>query len=168
LVKSQPASQPSGYSVADEQINEDLILHCWKKVQEQVQRAIEFNKSQGIMNPDAYIGHTYDGWSEPMSVKQKRRWLNATTHKKSGKWITINSLIESGHISDIERDLFGTDKQYPRIELSSMARVKTQDNSEYLVRVLRALGLSEIGAIVSIGINGECDFTRKVPVSPST
>jgi hypothetical protein len=48
-----------------------------------------------------------------------------------------------------------------------MTRVKAQDNSEYLMRNMRAIGLSEIGAIVSLPLN-DCDFTRKVPVSPGT
>jgi hypothetical protein len=177
LVKSQIYPQPLSeaqqpnesnpvYSVADEQINEDLIFRCWDGVKKQVQRVIEFNNSQGITKPDMYIGHTYDGISEPMLVKQKKRWLKSTTHKKSGKWITVNSLVESGRISDMEKELFG-ESVYPRIELSSMKRVRTQDNSEYLVRHMRAIGLSEIGAVVSLPLN-DVDFTRKVPVSAST
>jgi hypothetical protein len=171
LVKSQiqPQSEQkeqSQYSVADERIDESLLFRCWNKVQEQVQRIKEFNKSQGIKDTDALIGHTYDGISEPMQVKQKRRWLNSTTHKRSGKPITINSLLESGRISDMEKDLFG-DQQYPRIELSAMFRIKTQEGSEYLMRHMRAIGLSEIGAVVSLPLN-DVDFTRKVPVSPDT
>jgi hypothetical protein len=135
--------------------------------QEQVQRVIEFNRSQGVPNPDAYVGYNYaNGTPEPMGVKQKIRWLNITRHKKSGTPITIDSLVASGCISDIEREMFGQQK-YPRIELSALTRVKTQDNSEYLMRAMRAVGLSEIGAIVTLPLN-DCDFTRKVPISPST
>lgn len=156
-----------GHSIASEEFNEDLILHSWRGVKEQVQRVIEFNKSQGVPNPDAYIGYNYaDGSPEPMSVKQKIRWLNIITHRKSGKPITVDSLVASGRISDIERETFGQ-QRFPRIKLSSMMRVKTQDGSEYLVRAMRAIGLSEIGAIVTLPLL-DCDFTRKVPVSPST
>jgi hypothetical protein len=159
LVKSQTQSQQKteGHSVADEEINEDLILHCWKLVKEQVQRVIEFNKSQGVPNPDAYVGYNYaDGSPEPTSVKQKIRWLNIIRHRKSGKPITVDSLVESGRISDIEKQMFGEQQVYPRIELISMTRVKTQDNSEYLVRAMRAIGLSEIGAIVTLPLS-DCE-----------
>ena len=108
-----------------------------------------------------------DGWSEPMSVRSHKRWLNITRHKKSGKWITVDSLAASGRISDMEKDLFDTDKQWPRIELISMTRVRTQEGSEYLMRQMRAIGLSGIGAIVTLNLP-DCDFTRKVPISPDT
>jgi hypothetical protein len=169
LVKSQSEQkeQPKGHNVADEQIDEDLILHCWNGVLQHVERVKTFNKSQGITNSDPWIGHTYDGWSEPMSVRSHRRWLNITRHKKSGKWITVDSLAASGRISDMEKDLFDNDKQYPRINLISMTRVKTQEGSEYLMRQMQAIGLSEIGAIVTLNLP-DCDFTRKVPISPDT
>lgn len=102
-----------------------------------------------------------------MSVRSHRRWLNTTRHKKSGKWITVDSLAASGRISDMEKDLFDNDKQYPRIELISMTRVRTQEGSEYLMRQMQAIGLSEIGAIVTMDLP-DCDFTRKVPISPDT
>jgi hypothetical protein len=169
LVKSQTQQQKAegGYSIANEELNEDLILHSWRLVQEQVQRVIEFNRSQGVPNPDAYVGYNYaNGTPEPMSVKQKVRWLGITRHKKSGTWITVDSLVASGRISDMEKDVFGQEK-IPRIEMSAMTRVKTRDNSEYIVRHMRAIGLSEIGAIVTLPLD-DCDFTRKVPISPST
>jgi hypothetical protein len=67
----------------------------------------------------------------------------------------------------MEKDLFDTDKQWPRIELISMTRVRTQEGSEYLMRQMRAIGLSGIGAIVTLNLP-DCDFTRKVPISPDT
>src|SRR5829696_1891650 len=165
--QSQEKEQEQGYSIADETIGESLILHCWNGVLQQVERVKTFNKSQGITNSDPWIGHTYDGWSEPMSVRSHKRWLNLTRHKKSGKWITVDSLAASGRISDMEKDLFDNDKQYPRISLISMTRVKTQKSSEYLMRQMQAVGLSEIGAIVTLNLP-DCDFTRKVPISPDT
>lgn len=148
MVKSQTQQKEEEgqqhHSVAVEELNEDLILHSWRLVKEQVQRVIEFNRSQGVPNPDAYVGYNYaDGTPEPMSVKQKIRWLNITRHKKGGRPITVDSLVASGRISDIERETFGQQK-YPRIELSALTRVKTQDNSEYLIRAMRVIGLSEL------------------------
>lgn len=164
----QKEEEGQHHSIANEELNEDLILHSWRLIKGQMQRVIEFNRSQGVPNPDAYVGYNYaDGTPEPMSVKQKIRWLNITRHRKSGTWITVDSLVASGRVSDMEREVFGQQK-YPRIELSAMMRVKTQDGSEYLTRHMQAIGLSEIGAIVTLPLNGECDFTRKVPIIPST
>jgi hypothetical protein len=67
----------------------------------------------------------------------------------------------------MEKDLFDTDKQYARIELISCTRVRTQEGSEYLMRQMQAIGLSEIGAIVTLNLP-DCDFTRKVPISADT
>lgn len=146
----QQQKAEGGYSIANEELNEDLILHCWRLVQGQVRRVIEFNRSQGVPNPDAYVGYNYaDGTPEPMSIKQKIRWLNIIRHKKSGKAITVDSLVASGRISDIEREMFGQQK-YPRIELSALTRVKTQDNSEYLMRSMRAIGaISQEKSLIS-------------------
>ena len=163
--KQSQSQQPSGHNVADEEFNEELINHCWNGVQDQVRRVIEFNKSQGIPNPEAYIGYIYDGSSLPMSVRKKKRFWESITHRRSGKPITINSLVESGRISDMEKELFGIDKQYPRIELVSMTRVKDISGQEYLMRLMNAIGLSEIGAIVTASLN-DVDFTRKAPISP--
>jgi hypothetical protein len=158
--------QSQQHVIADEEFNEDLIMHCWNGVKEQVQRVIAFNKSQGVSNPDTYIGYIYaDGSPLPMSVRKNKRFWESITHKRSGKPITINSLLESGRISDMEKDLFGTDKQWPRIELVSMTRVKDISGQEYLMRFMNGIGLSEIGAIVTASLN-DCDFTRKVPVFP--
>lgn len=167
MVNKQLQSQQEGYKVANEELNENLILRCWKGVEDQVNRVREFNRSQNVPNVDNYIGYLYDGISRPpMSVGQKIRWLNISTQKKSEAPRTVDHLLASGQISDIEKEVFGQGK-YPRIECHTMTRVKTIDNKEYLVRGMRALGLSEIGAIVSLPLY-DCDFTRKIPAHPDT
>ena len=163
---TQQKTEGGGHSIANEELNENLILHSWRGVQLQVQKVREFNRQQGV-NPDAYIGYNYDDSSPPpMSVKQKIRWLGITKHKRSGEWITIDKLLASGTISEMEKEAFGQGK-YPRIELVDMTRVKTNDGSEYLVRNMRAFGLSEIGAVLTLPLP-DCDFTRKVPIIPTT
>jgi hypothetical protein len=155
------------YKVANEEINESLILRSWKGVLSQVQRVREFNASQNVLNVDNYIGYIYDGISRPpMSVSQKIRWLNIITQKKTGAPRTVDHLIASGQISDIEKEMFGQG-EYPRIECHTMTRVKTIDDKEYLVRGMRGYGISEIGGIVTLPLY-DCDFTRKVPISAGT
>jgi hypothetical protein len=74
--------------------------------------------------------------------------------------------LESGRISDMEKELFGS-APLPRIELVSMARVRDISGNEYLMRFMNGIGLSEIGGVVTASLN-DCDFTRRVPVSPNT
>lgn len=68
MVKSpqiqQQKEEGQHHSVANEELNEELILHCWQLVQEQVRRVIEFNRLQGVPNPDV------------LCRLQLRRWNN--------------------------------------------------------------------------------------------
>jgi hypothetical protein len=169
LVKSQTQQQEAegGYSISNEELNEDLILHCWRLVQEQVKRVVDFNREAGLKNPEAYIGYGFaSGTTEPMDVKQKRRWWAVCTHKRTGKLITLDTLLASGRISDLEKELFEGQK-LPRRELSQLIRGKTQDNSQYLMRLEQWIGLSEIGGIVTVSVN-DLDFTRRIGVTPTT
>src|ERR671914_349778 len=157
----QSQSEQEGHNIADEEMSLDLLLHCWNLAQEQVQRAIDFNRNAGIKYPDAYVGYGYAaGTTEPMDVKQKKRWWAQCTHKKSGDLITLDSLISAGRISDFEKELFEGQK-LPRREMISMIRVKTE-KGEYLMRIEQWTGLTEIGGITTITINGDLDYTRCV------
>jgi hypothetical protein len=148
-------------------MTEDLLLHCWRLAQEQVKRAVDFNREAGLKNPEAYVGYGFaSGTTEPMDVKQKRRWWAACTHERTGKLITLNTLLASGRISDLEKELFEGQK-LPRRELSQLIRVKTQDSSEHLMRLEQWIGLSEIGGIVTVSVN-DLDFTRRIGVTPTT
>jgi hypothetical protein len=161
-------SQQEGHRVADEELNEDLILHCWNLEQQQIKKTIDFNREQGVKVPDGYIGYGYsEGTTLPIEIKQKKRWLAAVRHKKSGEYIIVSSLLSAGILSDSEVDLF-QGQTFPRLELVSMSRVKTHDNNEFLVRQMRAVGLNTIGGVVSVFINGDCDYTHRVPISPTT
>jgi hypothetical protein len=102
-----------------------------------------------------------------MDVRQKKRWWAACTHKKTGNLITLDSLVSAGRISDYEMELFDGQTPLPRREMTSMFRVKTE-TGEFLHRNESWKGLSEIGGIVSIGINGELDYTRRVSITPDT
>ena len=159
--------QQEGHIVATEEMTLDLLLHCWNLAQEQVKRAIDFNREAGLKNPESYVGYGYAaGTTEPMDVRQKKRWWAQCSHKKTGNPITLDSLISAGRISDFENELF-EDQKLPRRELSQLLRVKTQDNSEYLMRMEQWKGLSEIGGIVTISVN-DLDFTRRVGITPTT
>jgi hypothetical protein len=131
MTKAQPLQKTEGHNVVDESFDENLILKSWRLVKDQVKRVIEFNRQQGIPKPESFIGYNYaDGTPEPMSIKSKIRFLKTIKHAK-GSYITVDSLVASGKISDLEREAFGQ-QRYPRLECSSMTRVKTQQGQEYL------------------------------------
>ena len=169
-IQSQPQPQPQqeGHNIADEEMSLDLLLHCWNLAQEQVQRAIDFNKNAGVKYPDAYVGYGFAaGTTEPMDVKQKKRWWAQCTHKKSGNFITLDSLSSAGKISDYEKELFEGQK-LPRREMISMVRIKVDNKGEYLHRIEQWVGLNEIGGVITVSINGELDYTRRVGINPDT
>lgn len=143
--QSQIQQQQEGHVhiVATEEMTLDLLLHCWKLAQEQVKRAIDFNREAGVKYPEyAYVGYGYAaGTTEPMDVKQKKRWWAACTHKKTGNLITLDSLVSAGRISDFEKELF-EGQTLPRREMTSMIRVKTE-KGEFLFRQEKWVGLNE-------------------------
>jgi hypothetical protein len=71
LVKEKEKQSEDGYSIANEEIDEDLILRSGKGVEQQVQRVREFNALQNVPNTDAYIGYNYDGIVEPTQEKAR-------------------------------------------------------------------------------------------------
>jgi hypothetical protein len=128
---------------------------------------MDFNRNAGVKYPDAYIGYGYaPGTRVPDDVLQKKRWWAACTHRKSGNLITLDSLVSAGKISDYEKELFEGQK-LPRREMISMTRVKTE-KSEYLLRTEQWTGLNEIGGVITISINGDLDYARRVPITPET
>ena len=168
MVKLQ--TKEGGYRVADESLEklEDLLLHCWNLEREQIKRTIDFNREQGIKVPDGYIGYGYaEGTSSPMEVKQRKRWLAQVRNKRSDQYLTLDSLLAAGTISDSEKEIF-QGQQFPRVELICVTRVKTHDGSEFLMRILRAVGLNSIGGVYRVTINGDCDYTHRVPITPET
>ena len=108
-IQQQKEEEGQHHSIANEELNEELILHCWRLVQEQVRRVIEFNRSQGVPNPDVYVGYNYaDGTPEPMSVKQKIRWLNITRHRKGLRPITVIVCCKWAHFRYRKRNVWTT------------------------------------------------------------
>ncbi len=165
MVKSQSQQsttekEDQGYSVADEQISEELLLGCWNKTTEPVYEAIRLNKESGAKHPELYV--SYFAYSEPMDVRQKRRWLASCTNKKTGKFITLDQLVAAGRISEAERKLYGN-KQFPRRELIHMTRHQSDDNREWLTRTEQWIGLTEIGGVVTVPVS-DIDYARQVNI----
>jgi hypothetical protein len=103
----QQQQQQEGHVVAAEEMTLDLLFHCWNLAQDQVKRAVDFNREAGLKNPESYVGYGFaSGTAEPMDVKQKRRGWAQCTHKKTGNLITLDSLVSAGRISDFEKELF--------------------------------------------------------------
>jgi hypothetical protein len=152
LVKSQTRqeqqSQEQEYSIANEELGEELLLRCWNGAVEQVNEAIKINKESGVKNPDLYIN--FFDQMKPMDVIQKMRWLDACRHKKSLEFITLDSLEASGQISNTEFKLFG-DQKFPRRELTGMIRHQDYDKNEWLIRHESWKGLTVSAGVVSIG-----------------
>lgn len=77
------------------------------------------------------------------------------------------TFYSAGVLSESEKELF-QGKSFPRRELVSMARVKTITGNEFLMRQERWVGLTAIGGTVSVFVNGDIDYTHRVPITPTT
>jgi hypothetical protein len=165
LVKHQEQqSEEIGYSVANEEISESLLLRCWNKTLEPVYEAIAVNKESGAKYHERFVNYLDE---LPMDVKQKKRWLASVINPKTGDYYTLDQLIAAGKISAAEKKLYG-DKPLPRRELTQLLRYQTDDGREWLVRTEIWYGLNISGAVVSISVNN-LDFAKQVvPRAEST
>jgi hypothetical protein len=168
LVKSQTQQQEQDqeqeYSVANEEIGEELLLRCWNTTIIPVNQAIAVNKESGAKYPGLYIN--YFDETQPADIKQKRRWLAASINKKTGAFHTLDQLLSAGKISEVEKKLFG-DKTFPRREISQIFRHQTDDKREWIMRFERWYGLSADAGIVTISVN-DMDYARRVSIEPES
>jgi hypothetical protein len=165
MVKTQSQqSEEVGYSVANEEIGEELLLRCWNETIKPVHEAIKINKESGARYPELYID--YFDQAEPMDVHQKKRWLAACKNKKTGEFHTLDQLKAAGKISDVEKKLFG-DKQFPRREISQIVRHQDYDKREWLFRFEQWIGLTTEGGVVTVSANN-IDFAKRVGIRTDT
>jgi hypothetical protein len=160
--QTQPQQTNEGYSVANEEIGEALLLRCWNKAVEQVEEAAKINRESGVKYPDSYIN--FFGQARPMDVTQKMRFLDSCRHKKSMEFITLDSLQAAGQISDTEVKLF-KGQQFPRRELIGMIRHQDYDKNESLVRIEKWVGLTASAGTISLNVSN-LDFTRRIQFTP--
>jgi hypothetical protein len=161
-VQSQPQQTSEGYSIANEEIGEELLLRCWNGAVSQVQDAQRINKESGVKYPDYYIN--FFDQAQPMDVQQKKRWLDRCRHKKSMEFITIESLQASGQISETEVRLFKSQK-FPRRELIGMIRHLDYDKNQWLIGTERWFGLTPTAVVVSLSVSN-IDFTKRIHFEP--
>jgi hypothetical protein len=156
----QEQSEDQGHSVANEEISESLLLRCWNETCKPVNEAIRLNKESGAKYPELYVH--YFNYSEPMDVRQKRRWVASCTNKKTGEFITLDQLVAAGKISEAERKLYDN-KQFPRRELIQITRHQSDNKREWLIRTEKWIGLTEIGGVVSVPVS-DIDYARQVNI----
>jgi hypothetical protein len=166
LVKSQTQSQQQEqeYSIANEEIGEELLLRCWNTTIIPVNQAIAVNKESGAKYPELYIN--YFDETQPADIKQKRRWLAASINKKTGAFHTLDQLLAAGKISEVEKKLFG-DKTFPRREITQILRHQTDDKREWILRFECWYGLTADAGVVTISAN-DIDYARRVSIEPES
>jgi hypothetical protein len=158
--QGQSEDQGQGHSVANEEISESLLFRCWNETCKPVNEIIRLNKESDTKYPELYVH--YFNYSEPMDVRQKRRWVASCTNKKTGEFITLDQLVAAGKISEAECKLYGN-KLFPRRELIHMTRHQTDDRREWLIRTETWFGLTEIGGTASVPVS-DIDYARQVNI----
>lgn len=162
MTKSQ-AEQP-------EEISAELLLRSWNKTLEPVNEAKRINKESGVRDYEQYI--QFDD-EIPMKIMKYNNWLDACINERTGKLITLESLIASNIINESERTFYPSEV-YPYRELVSMSKILSADKSLWLVRGEMWYGLEkDSGSIKSVFVD-TLDFIKviqptfdSVPLDPT-
>lgn len=134
--------------ILEEKISSDLLLRSWNKTLELVNEARKINNASGVVKPEQFIAFSEDS----VRIKKYRQWLAETTNPKTpDRFLTLESLIASGEVSESERKLFPR-QDFPYRELVSLQRRLTPDKREWIVRSEYWYGISKIGSVIPLSV----------------
>jgi hypothetical protein len=132
-----------------------LILRRFKKAEAVLQQARDYNQSNGISKE---LERQYISWTKPQVQKKYENFLNSVINPDTGEWNNIKFLRTSKQISKtIESDYDG--REYPRVELYQIIRIKTKANEDRIYRCLNLIGLNIKGEEVALYVD-DCDLER--------
>ena len=123
-----------------EVITPDTILRRFKIYNEYISKIRQKNIDNGL---DAQRSNLFVPQSELKQQEIYEKFIQKTTHPRTGKWYTVKSLQEAGVISDL--DQFDSEPPYAR--LNRLARVKS-GNKEWLERMFTLYAITHEGNVV--------------------
>jgi hypothetical protein len=125
-----------------EVITPDTILRRFKIYNEYISKIRQKNIDNGL---DAQRSNLFVPQSELKQQEIYEKFIQKTTHPRTGKWYTVKSLQEAGVISDLEVDQF--DSELPYARLNRLTRVKS-GNKEWLERMFTLYAITREGNVV--------------------
>jgi hypothetical protein len=115
----------------------ELLLSRFKKVDAVFQKAYDDNRSKGISKE---LEKQYISYTKPMQQKSYERFLNRVINPDTGEWYNIKFLRASKQISkSIDSEFEG--REYPRVELYNIIRIKTKANEDRIFRCFNLVAL---------------------------
>jgi hypothetical protein len=143
--------------ILEDTITADLLLRSWNKTLDLVSEARKINNASGVSKPEQFIQLSED----PVRIKKYRQWLAECTNPKTPeRFLSLESLIASGEVSESERKLFPR-QDFPYRQLVSIQRRQTPDKREWIVRSEYWFGLSKIAAVIPLSVQ-DLDYHLQV------
>jgi hypothetical protein len=124
-----------------EPITPNLILQRFEYYNNEVERIRKQNLDAGlnIRRNNDYAPQTHLNQQD-----YYEKFIKTTTHPKTKKWYSPDSLIAAGEIPETDLEQF-ENKDYPYARLNRLTRVKTIDGKEWLERMLTLYCLTREG-----------------------
>jgi hypothetical protein len=133
------------------------ILERFHKADKVFQEAYDYNQSKGISKE---LEKQYVSYTKPQVQRKYERFLNSVINSDTGEWHNIRFLRTSRQIGKSIESEF-SDREYPRVELYRVVRIKTKAKEDRIFRCLNLIGLNIKGEEVSLYID-DCDL-EKIP-----
>jgi hypothetical protein len=132
-----------------------LLLLRFKKADAELQKAHDYNQSKGISKE---LERQYISYIKPMQQKSYERFLHSVINDDTGEWYNIKYLRATKQISKSIESEF-EDREYPRVELYRIIRVKTKTNEDCIYRILNLIGLNRKGVEIAEAVD-DVDLER--------
>jgi hypothetical protein len=165
--KSEAGAGEKNLLPHEEPITSDLLLRSQHLTEHIISQVSERNNEEfgDIDTVDYFAPSTNVGYarkkikasnlfvdnSETYRHRKKTQWLNATQNKRSGKFYSLESLVNNGVIAESEKEFFDLPpgKDYPYRVINNIQRIQKADGSEWISTLEQFVGLSAIASVVT-------------------
>jgi hypothetical protein len=110
--------------------------------------------------------------SETWQHRKKMQFFKATANKRSGKFYTLDNLIEIGVMAESEREFFELPEgiqDYPYRQFSTIQRIHRIDGSEKISVIAQWVGITATGGVVTCPVMDTMWYIRpKITYEPRT
>jgi hypothetical protein len=146
----------------DEEFGSVEVIDFWGKMNSPNDRPTKKVKSSATFVDD----------SETWQHNKKMRFLKAAANRRTGKFYSLESLVESGAIAESEKQFFDLPPgivDYPFRSISTIFRIKKLDGSERISTIEQWVGISATGSVVTCPVMDALWYIRpKITYEPRT
>ena len=126
---------------------EDMLLKRFRITEAVIEEARKFNREHGV---NEATSNMYVDFTTHALEKKYQRWLRQCINPSTKRFYNMEYLKAKELVSAIDNQYDG--RQYPRIELNNLVRIKTQQG-EFLVRSMMLYGMDIHGNELSLFVD---------------